>query len=81
MFERFRIKNVKKALDFPKKIEKPMFFIRRMQKVCQNDLVSEFWLGALVGGSMQGILTVGPKCVWTYYNSVCASEVNLRLLQ
>ena len=47
--------------------EKVVFFIRRMQKVCQNDRVSEFWPGPPVGELCEESL------LW-------AVEVDLRLL-
>ena len=57
-FERFLVKNVKKPLDFPKKNENVVFFIRRMQKVGQKGWGTDFWPGPPVGGPIEGILTV-----------------------
>ena len=50
-----------KTFDFPKKIEKVVFFIRRMQKVGQKGRGSDFWPGPPVRGPMEGILTVGKN--------------------
>ena len=52
---------LKKHVTSQKEIEKPLFFIRRMQKVGQKGWGSDFWPGPPVGGPMEGILTVGGK--------------------
>ena len=53
-----------------KTFEKVVFSIRRMQKVGQNDRGSEIGGDPLREGLKKEILTVRPKCVCAYYNSV-----------
>ena len=64
LYKRLRVfgsKMLKKRLTSLKKIEKVVFFIRRMQKVGQKGRGTDFWPGPPVRGPMEGILTVGKK--------------------
>ena len=56
-----------KQLEFPNKFENVVFFIRRMQKVCQKGRGSEFWEVTPCGGQ-------------TIRNPYCEPEMRLELL-
>ena len=64
LYKRLRVfgsKMLKKRLTSLKKIEKIVFFIRRMQKVGQKGWVTDFWPGPTVEGPMEAILIVSKK--------------------